>query len=253
MKVLFIKLMFVCLLIQSASAGPLGDMWGELIKKYPPPRPTIAERNTFSDLYQKMIQKYPQPLFDKKDIAYDELSQYAWPYLKTHRLPMNKQFFCKKKLRPFKEYIQKASLLFDVPEEIIGGVILQESSGNPKAKAKTSSAKGLMQTIDATFDFARKKLLTYDIIIHDPYIPLDSILSGTWYLSYVFELAREDWPRFNNRSQIKMWEKALEYYYAGPVWGKNPKPIFHAYINGKKIIIQKAYYSRKVLEYAMIL
>jgi soluble lytic murein transglycosylase-like protein len=245
-----ICLFFLCI---SAKAGPLEDIWGELIQKYPPPKPTQKERQTFTDLYDSMILNYPASLFDGQIIDYDDVSQMAWPFLKTHHISKNKKAFYQSRLKPFQAHIEKASFFFDVPEEIIGGVILQESSGNPRAKAKTSSAKGLMQTIDATFEFARKNLLKHEFIISDPYNPLHSILAGTWYLSYVFELSKEDWPIHNDRSQLAMWEKALEYYYAGPVWGKNPKPIFHAYTNGKRIVIQKAYYSRKVLEYAFML
>jgi len=253
MKKAGIVILSIFILSISAKAGPLGDIWGKLIIKYPPPKPTHQERQTFTNLYNSMILNYPASLFERQVIDYDEVSQKAWPYIKMHHISQNKKAFYQSRLEPFQAYIQKASFFFDVPEEIIGGVILQESSGNPRAKAKTSSAKGLMQTIDATFDFARKNLSTREFYINDPYNPLHSILAGTWYLSYVFELAKEDWPVFYDRSQLDMWEKALEYYYAGPVWGKNPKPIFHAYTNGKKIVIRKAYYSKKVLEYASML
>jgi len=255
MKNLFLILSFVWISYFSSTlyAGQLDKMWGDLINKYPPPKPTVKERKTISDLFQSVLHNYPDHLIHRNNLNYDELHQYASPYLKTHIFKRNKKKYCQQKIKPFQAYIRSTSLYFDVPAEIIGAVILQESSGNPRAKAKSSSAKGLMQTIDATFEFARKNLLKNGIIIKNPYSPLDSIRAGTWYLSYVFELAKQDWPSYHNRSLIHNWEKALEYYYAGPVWGKNPKPIFHAYINGKVIVIKKALYSKKVLEYASLL
>ncbi|CAN2045954.1 putative Transglycosylase SLT domain-containing protein [Candidatus Magnetomoraceae bacterium gMMP-1] len=253
-KCIFMTIFFI-LIAGSAQSGPLSNMWGELIKKYPPPEPTIEERKSLASIYAPLIKKYPYPekLFLKKKVKLEEIERKAAPYIRHHKQSPQKTALCQKRLKPYQKTIHRASINFDVPEQIIGAVILQESSGNPRAKAKTSSAKGLMQTINSTFAFAKKNLKKLGITISDPYKPEDSIYAGAWYLSYVFELAKQDWPKFNDRKKIEMWEKALEYYYAGPTWGKNPKPIFHAYINGKKIVIKKAYYSRKVLEYAFIL
>jgi len=248
--VILICCSFYCSVI--VYAGQLNEIWGEIIKKYPAPIPTKTERKTFTKLYKPLFDNYPESLFQSEHINYEDVVNYS-SYIKRHETQKDNEYIYHKKLQPYNSFIYNASKAFDVPEKIIGAVILQESSGNPKAKAKTSSAKGLMQTIDATFSFSRKKLLKHGIIIKDPYKPKDSIMAGTWYLSYVFELAKQDWPEYFDRSQLIMWEKALEYYYAGPVWGKNPKPIFHAYVNGKKIVIKKAYYSKKVLEYAMLL
>ena len=236
-----------------AYAGELNRLWGDLIKKYPPPEPTKEERNYLEDKYSSEYTSYPEKLFQNKNIPFEKLKQNASPYLRKHELQLSKSSYSRRRLQKFKEIIHKASVYFTVPEKIIGAVILQESSGNPRAKAKTSSAKGLMQTIDATFYLAKSNVRKYGLYINDPYQPKDSIIAGTWYLSYVFELAKQDFPTYNDRSKLKMWEKALEYYYAGPKWGKHPKPIFHVYINGKKLVIKKALYSQKALEYAYML
>jgi len=251
-KIIFIIISFFFFYLSMLYANSLSDIWSEVIKKYPEPKPTKEERISISNLYSSLINSYPDKIFKKSSFIYDDISQYPF-YIKRHNFTLKNASLIKKNLKPFRKYIKKASVFFDVPEEIISGVIVQESSCNPKAKAKSSSAKGLMQTIDSTFEFARKNVYKHEIIINNPYNPYHSIIAGTWYLSYVFELAKQDYPEYNERKQIIMWEKALEYYYAGPVWGKNPKPIFHAYVNGQKIVIKKSYYSRKVLEYAMIL
>jgi soluble lytic murein transglycosylase-like protein len=88
------------------------------------------------------------------------------------------------------ETITRASKLFDVPEKIIIGVILTESGGDPLARAKTSSAKGLMQTIDSTFNMAYNALKVQGInIVKDPFDPTASILAGSWYLGSMYDQA----------------------------------------------------------------
>ena len=48
------------------------------------------------------------------------------------------------RLSPYRPLIQEAARRFNIPEAVIGAVIMVESAGNSRAKAKTSSAKGLM-------------------------------------------------------------------------------------------------------------
>ena len=120
----------------------------------------------------------------------------------------------------------------------------------PSATATASSAKGLMQTINATFDMAKINLKKQGFNVNSPYNPKDSIMAGSWYLAYVYQLAQQDYPDLGNPREWRNWAKPLEYYYAGPVWGKSPKPIFLAHINGKRVEIKKGYYAEKVLEYA---
>ena len=262
MKRAGIYIIFACLFAVFATAvdtsareGSLAEIWGEIIEKYPPPKPTEEDRQTLASLYASILDKnpYPEKLFEKKDVDLEEIEREASAYVKTTKFSPSNIELCKERLLPYKDLIHKASVQFDVPEKIIGAVILKESSGNPRAKAKTSSAKGLMQTIDDTFAFCKQNLLNLGVEIDNPYDPEDSIMAGTWYLSFVFELARQDFPTYNDRKDPKQWKKALEYYYAGPVWGKNPKPIFNVYVNGGKLTINKGLYSKSVLEYSEIL
>ena len=248
----FVYIILFILIGNITFAGELNRLWGDLVKKYPPPEPTIKERQYLERKYHTEYSMYPDQLFHNNNVQFEQVKKYA-SYLRKHDLKFSKSSYCTKRLHKFKDMIHKASIYFTVPEKIIGAVILQESSGNPRAKAKTSSAKGLMQTIDATFNLAKRNVQQYGLHISDPYKPKDSIIAGTWYLSYVFELARQDFPAYYDRSKLNMWEKALEYYYAGPKWGKNPKPIFHVYVKGKKLVIKKALYSQKALEYAYLL
>ncbi|MCP4112764.1 MAG: transglycosylase SLT domain-containing protein [Desulfobacteraceae bacterium] len=248
----FEKLFFTaCIIIIMAgtiNAGPLKNMWGELIKKYPPPVPTPEERKKLVTAYNALAKAPEKNVFLEKEVQIDRQERKTVSYPKSRKAGLYQ-----KRLKPYQEMIRIASIRFDVPEAIIGAVIIQESSGNPKAKAKTSSAKGLMQTINATFKFAKGHLRKLGLFIKDPYLPEDSITAGTWYLSYVFELAKQDYPEYNDRKKIEMWRKALEYYYAGPNWGKDPGPIVYARVKGKEIVIKKAWYARKVLEKAYVL
>ena len=77
--------------------------------------------------------------------------------------------------------------------------------------------------------------------------------AGGWYLNYCFGMARHDYPDNSDRGNLERWARALEYYYAGPAWGRDPRPIVHVYRNGKRTQIHKARYSEGVLEYARAL
>ena len=78
-----------------------------------------------------------------------------------------------------------------------------ESSGNPKASAKASSAKGLMQTIKSTFAEARSGLKAIKIHIpNDPYSPKASIMAGSWYLDQMFRQMERDSGRSFNRNDL---------------------------------------------------
>jgi len=198
----------------SIRASTLSGLWKELIVKYP--SPTRVERDTLARAYKNLVgSRFANAANGEKPDG----------PAKVENTRIDK---CK--LKAYAGSIRRASTRFDVPEAVIAAVIVQESGGNPRAGAKTSSAKGLMQTIDATFALA--------------------ILSGTWNLSYVFELARRDYPGDNDRKDIRYWKKALEYYYAGPVWGKESAPVVHARVGGKTLVIRKAWYAERVLRRA---
>ena len=156
-----------------------------------------------------------------------------------------------KPLVPYWELIKECSERFNVPPEIIGAVIMVESGGNPKAASKKSSAKGLMQTIDSTFREARENLQKEGIYIKDDsFDPRSSIYAGTWYLNYVFEKAKEDNHGNLNRERIEDWYLPAKYYYAGPGNGKRKAEIIIKYVDGKKVVVDKATYCQKVMRYA---
>jgi soluble lytic murein transglycosylase-like protein len=159
------------------------------------------------------------------------------------------------KLTPYKHIILEASDRFQIPAEIIGGLILVESGGNPLARAKTSSAKGLTQTISSTFQVARNALISDGIVIEDtPFDPKASVMAGCWYLNHMFEKADGDGNLiFKDRNTFANWKRPLEYYYVGPGHGRKKEDNVLIYANGKKVVINKAAYSSKVLHWAEIL
>jgi len=158
-------------------------------------------------------------------------------------------------LKPYSHFIQKAGRMFNIPEEIIGAVIMVESAGNPKAKAKTSSAQGLMQTVNGTFNMAKKKLLASGIrIAKSPYDPHASIMAGSWYLNRMYERAKTDGKsRINSRQHFDSWKYPLEYYYAGPENGRKKEDTVIIYAGGKRVVVDKPAYSKKVLKWAKIM
>ena len=158
----------------------------------------------------------------------------------------------RRKLKPWRKHIQRAARLFQVPTAIIKAVIMVESGGNPKAKAKTSSASGLMQTIKATFAEGHRALTAKGIICaDDPFDPQASILVGCWYLRRMFDRAQADGkPGVDNRSAISSWHYPLQYYYSGPGHGRKKAPIILIYSGGERILIDKPAYSQKVMVWA---
>ena len=158
-------------------------------------------------------------------------------------------------LKPYTQFIQKAGMVFNIPEEIIGAVIMVESAGNPEAKAKTSSARGLMQTVAGTFKMARKKLLASGIRIADsPHDPHASIMAGSWYLNRMYARSKADRKKKPGaRQHLNSWKYPLEYYYAGPKNGKKKEDTVIIYAGGRRVVVDKPAYSRKVLKWAKIM
>ena len=89
--------------------------------------------------------------------------------------------------------IQNAAMRHNVPVELICGVILQESNGNPKA-VSSAGAQGLMQLMP---DTAKRFGVT------DPFDPKQNIDGGTKYLRFLLD-------RFNGKVDL-----ALAGYNAG--------------------------------------
>ena len=158
----------------------------------------------------------------------------------------------KKRMAPWRREIDNAAALFQVPTAIIEAVIMVESGGDPRAKAKTSSASGLMQTIKATYSEARRALAEQGVTIPDnPFDPYASIMAGSWYLGKMFEQAEADGKAgVKLRSELASWRYPLEYYYAGPGHGRKAEPRVLIYSGGKRLLIDKPAYSRKVLTWA---
>ncbi len=160
-----------------------------------------------------------------------------------------------KALAPYQVTINEAAHLFNIPPEIIAAVIMVESGGNAYAKAQTSSAKGLMQTINATFEEARNGLMRQNIQINEsPFIPRASILAGSWYLDKMYKTVQQDNPHLNNnRRNLASWKLPLEYYYAGPGNGQKKENIIIIYSGGKRVMIDKQAYSQKVINWGKIM
>ncbi|MEA3465669.1 MAG: transglycosylase SLT domain-containing protein, partial [Thermodesulfobacteriota bacterium] len=138
-----------------------------------------------------------------------------------------------KSLEPYRQLIIEASTRFNVPVEVIAAVIMVESAGNSQAAANTSSAKGLMQTIDATFAAARKALHNQGVYIpNNPFDPHASIMAGTWYLDQMFKQVVHDRGPVLNRNSITSWRLPSEYYYAGPGHGRKRNQIVIIYAGG---------------------
>ena len=159
------------------------------------------------------------------------------------------------RLKPYVKWIHEAGHRFNIPSEIIGAVIMVESGGNPKANAKTSSARGLMQTISATFKEAKNHLKSLGIRVkNSPYDPHASIMAGSWYLDRMFHRAVEDRKKFiRSRQDFNSWKYPLEYYYAGPQNGKKKENTIIMYAGGRRVVIDKPAYSKKVLKWAAIM
>ena len=158
-------------------------------------------------------------------------------------------------LHPYVTIIHEASRRFDIPPEIIGAVIMAESGGDPMAQASTSTAKGLMQTISGTFRDAREDLLFQGIVIEDdPCDPRASIMAGSWYLDRMYVQASVDRKQpDSDRRDMASWQVPVEYYYAGPGNGRKEKKRLIIYTGGRRILIDKPAYSRKVLQWAKIM
>jgi soluble lytic murein transglycosylase-like protein len=157
-----------------------------------------------------------------------------------------------KEVQPYAGIIQEAAHRFEVPPEIIAAVIMVESGGNTHAKAETSSASGLMQTISATFREARAHLSEKGMRIGEsPFEPRASILAGTWYLDRMFTEAAKNHALA--RAALDSWRYPLEYYYAGPSNGRKKEEIVIIYAGGRKILVDKPAYSQKVLRWAKIM
>lgn len=236
---------FMAVILAFGDAIALEDPWHDLRQQYVGQSPPKAKKPvTAKDPWAALRSVYLPFTRHDETIA-----------LKT---PENRALFSKKfssRIKPFEPYIQKASITFDIPRAILKSLIMAESGGDPLARARTTSAKGLMQTIDATFKESRKGLQAMDIHIkNDPFDPKASIMAGSWYLNEMVERCIRDGKLTGfNRHDIASWRYPLEYYYAGPGNGIKKANKIYVFSNGEYRIIDKRAYSAKIQKWARIL
>ncbi len=84
----------------------------------------------------------------------------------------------------FRPIIEKYSKKYNVPVEIIGAVIMNESSGNPSAwnPSNNENSRGLMQISESTAKSTLKvPVMMLDVLFEPDY----NIQKGTYYLGYI--------------------------------------------------------------------
>lgn len=86
----------------------------------------------------------------------------------------------------FTDEVDRYSAEFDVDKAFVYAVIKVESNFDPTA-ASDAGAIGLMQIIEDSFDWVKKKLDAQDLIFEDMYTPEYSIRFGCYMLDYLFE------------------------------------------------------------------
>ena len=123
---------------------------------------------------------------------------------------INKNNFSQK----YKEYIEKYSAQFGVPESVIYAVMKVESDFDKNAISSSNPpAKGLMQITDETFMWIGNHLLKENANLFMIFDPETNIKYGTYLLSYLY-------GRFNN------WDTVYAAYNAGlsrvNSWLKDP-------------------------------
>ena len=246
-KILIYTMLFLVVFLCASHASE--DPWSQLRKQYENEEIVVAKEKEKKDPWKLLRAVYlPFSLSEENEAA-------------TH--PKEANSFAEKfnsRLEQYDIIIKKASNRFNIPQEVIKAVIMAESGGDTYAKANTSSAKGLMQTINSTFSMARKGLGKNGLkISDDPFDPESSIMAGSWYLNRMYEKCirdnkiRDGKNILNNRKDISSWRYPLEYYYAGPLHGAKEKNKIYVFSNGEKRMIDKRAYSKKIQKWAEIL
>lgn len=238
------------ILLVTAGSAWAEDSWTQLHEFYGSAKTTIIVEDPVPARAMTKLDSQEDPWLTMQSyyVFFSEEEGEAYRHQQNSREAVG---FLNKQLVPYQSLITQASSLFDIPPEVIGAVIMVESSGNPQAKAKTSSAKGLMQTINSTFAEARSGLLKRGTFIADnPYQPRASILAGSWYLDKMFRQMERDLSRRFNRKDLNAWRKVAEYYYAGPSYGRKRAGVVVMYAGGRRVVVDKAGYAEKVIRWA---
>jgi hypothetical protein len=132
----------------------------------------------------------------------------------------------KAKCFKFDRGVRDVAFIFDIPEPVFYGLIYHESGCDPKAKNPKSSARGLTQMIDATWDWSKGHVNKgFNLALRDRNIPDDSMMAGGWYLNHLFMVAERinGKEKMLSRKDLASWKIPLQYYYAGEGCGPKPK------------------------------
>jgi len=140
----------------------------------------------------------------KKNLG-DVMKDKSWWYAQHGEAKAEEEVEKPAKTDPkFKDLVAKYAKEFDLREDFIHSIILQESSYNPKA-VSSSNAKGLMQLLPATFADCLKALGLPPT--SDPFSPEINIRCGCYYFSWLWKNLK------NTKSTLWLLSKA---YNDGP-------------------------------------
>jgi len=79
-------------------------------------------------------------------------------------------------------------------------------------------------------------------------------MAGSWYLNRMYARSKADGKkRTGMRQHLNSWKYPLEYYYAGPENGKKKEDTVIIYAGGRRVVVDKPAYSKKVLKWAKIM
>lgn len=91
----------------------------------------------------------------------------------------------------YSEYVQKYSELYNLDEHLVFSMIKAESGFNPNA-VSPRDAKGLMQIIDSTGEWAAEKMNIKDFKTAQLMEPETNIRIGCWYIARLLKQYNQD-------------------------------------------------------------
>lgn len=106
------------------------------------------------------------------------------------------------------ELLETASSKYNIPYDLLLGMVLVESGGNAK-KTSRKGAKGLLQIMPGTGKFIAS---LSDLKCTDLYQPNVNIACGAFYLSWINQNMNESFPNLSNQEQ---WDLTLAAYNRG--------------------------------------
>lgn len=104
-------------------------------------------------------------------------------------LPPKRRYEPRQEVLRYQPVVKKFSQQYGVPENMIMAVMHQESNGQNRARADTSTATGLMQLVKGT---AIELGLTVNSLIDERLNPEKNIEAGTKYLSQLLKRSKGD-------------------------------------------------------------